>query len=156
MRGFWYVPIIPRSPSEKYISLRGPSCRTAKHPNFKQLSFLLISKGCILFSDPPSATFSEMHFPFSAFQPTPSSLHPSKTIELWSAGTQIKLIHLKLTGRPDYGGGFLLQTSYRHHLSRNTCRNMKELPSSISWSIVCRMCQQTEGKLSYAHLSPGV
>lgn len=56
------------------------------------------------------------------------------------------LIHLKLTGRPDYGGSFLLQTPYRHHLYGNTCRNMKELPGSISQSIVCQLCQQTQGK----------
>lgn len=110
------------------------------------------------FSSPnqPSATFSEMLFPFSVFQPTPFIPPPLFNWTLKCRQANQALIHLKLTERPDYGGGFLLQTSYRHHLYRNTCRNMKELPSSISRSIVCRMCQQTEGKLPYTHLCPGV
>lgn len=106
--------------------------------------------------NPPSTTFSEMLFPSSVFQPTPFIPPPLRNWTLKCRHANQALIHLKLTGRPDYDGGFLLQTSYQHHLYRNTCRNMKELPSSISQSIVCRMCQQTEGKLSYTHLSPGV
>ncbi len=116
-----------------------------------------MSKGCILFSNPLSATFSEMLFPhFSVFQPTPFIPPPSRNWTLKCQHANQALIHLKLTGRPDYGSRFLLQTSYHHHLSRNTCRNMKELPSSISQSIVCQLWQQTEGKLSCTHLSPGV
>lgn len=35
------------------------------------------------------------------------------------------LIHLKLTGRPDYGGSFLLQTPYRHHLYGDMCLHVQ-------------------------------
>lgn len=101
-------------------------------------------------SNPPSTIFPEKLFPFSVFQHPPPLCN--WTLKCWHANQA--LIHLKLTGCHDYGGGFLLQTSYLRHLYWNTCRNIKELPGSISQSIVCRLCQQTEGKLSYTHLNP--
>lgn len=82
---------------------------------------------CLFFSLPHSA---------SIFQPHP--LHPSAPSQLNSgasaseranARSRQALIHLKLTGRADYGDGFLLQKSYQRHLCRgNTCRDMKALP----------------------------
>lgn len=98
--------------------------------------------------NPPSATFSEMLFPFLCLPTHP--LYPSTPSQLSSevsARANQALIHLKLTGRADYGDGFLLQKSYQHHLYRNTCRNMKELPSSISRSIVCQVCQTNWGQI---------
>lgn len=114
---------------------------------FKKPSLLLMSKGC------------KWVFSSSAPPSMKKLLPPPPTVCNWTLkcrhASQL-LIHLKLTGRPDYGGTFLLQTPYRHHLYRNTCRNMKELPGSISQSIVCQLCQQTEGKLFHKHLNPGV
>lgn len=157
VRGFCYVAIIPRSSSENLNFITEPSCRICCQrcqTSRLQTASPLANEQSM---HPVFATFSKMHFPFSVFQPTP--FIPPPPFCNWTLNCRHAnqaLIHLKLTGRPDYGGGFLLQTSYHHHLSRNTCRNMKELPSSTSRSIVCRMWQQSEGKLSSTHLSPGV
>lgn len=157
-RDFRCVPIIPRSSSENQISLRLPlvayAANTAKHPNFKKPFLLLMSKVRSFPPPPPPLRIRpappslKCFFPFSVFQPHP--LYPSTPSQLSSevsARANQALIHLKLTGRADYGDGFLLQKSYQHHLYRNTCRNMKELPSSISRSIVCRVCQTNRGQI---------
>lgn len=81
--------------------------------------------------------------------PLPSSPQPHSNWTLKCRHANQALIHLKLTGHPDYGGSLLLHMSHQYHLFRNTCLNIKELPGSISRSIVCQMCQQTEGKLSH-------
>lgn len=125
---------------------------SAKHSNFKKLfPFANEQRIWVCFSSSSAPPSMNSLFPVLSCAPT--------TICNWTLkcrhANQV-LIHLKLTGRPDYGSSFRLQTPYRHHLYRNTCRNMKELPGSISQSIVCQLCQQTEGKLSHTHLNPGV
>lgn len=122
----------------------------------KSFSLSLMSKGCMrarVFFFFPSSAPPSMNSLFPFLSCTPPTIC-NWTLECRHAN-QV-LIHLKLTGRPDYGGGSRLQTPYRHHLYGNTCRDMKELPGSISQSIVCRLCQQTEGKLSHTHLNPTV
>lgn len=159
-KGFWCVPFIPWSlsnPRHQHFTTE-LSCRifySDCQPSRLQKAFPLANEQSLH----PIFKSTKCYFHWNAF---PSLCHPTRPLPppqpcrnwtmKWRYATQT-LIHLKLTGRPDYGGCFLLQTSYRRHLYRNTCRNMKVLPSSISLSIVCRICQQTKSKLSYAHLS---
>lgn len=81
------------------------------------------------------ATFYEKAFAPTQHPPPPPAYPHPPTICNWTLKCQHAnqtLIHLKLTGRPDYGGSFLLQTPYRRHLYRNTCRNMKEFQVQLA------------------------
>lgn len=152
MSGFRCVSITLEARMKAILPLRG-FCQTSKLQKafpFANEQRMHVSV-CVFFLSLLCATFCEQPFPFSV-------LHTPNHLQLNSEcrhANQV-LIHLKLTGRPDYGGGFRLQTPYRYHLYGNTCRDMKELPGSISQSIVCQLCQQTEGKLSHTHLNPTV
>lgn len=148
LSGFRCVSII----LEKRIS----TVASAKHPNFKKHFLLLMSKRCMcVFSSsaPPSMKrlSHQLNTPPARLSPPPNYLQLNSEVPARKSNANpFEVDRASRLWQQLSSSNALSPSSIQKHMSKH-----ERVPGSISQSIVCQLCQQTEGKLFHTHLNPG-